>query len=65
MSDLFWLTTALLSAAGPGIGAIAAAMIFSTPMGITALLGIGVILFGAAQPPTMHIVARKKAETRS
>ncbi|MEJ6402869.1 DMT family transporter [Yoonia sp. 2307UL14-13] len=47
----------LLAAGAPGIGALAASVIFDTPIGPTAILGIAIILFGAALPPLWKIVA--------
>lgn len=55
----------LLSAAGPGVGALAAAIIFATSIGTAALLGIAVILFGAALPSLTTVIARRKAEPNS
>ena len=43
-------TIGLLSAAGPGVGALAAALIFGTTIGPTAALGIAIILTGTALP---------------
>ena len=44
-------TIGLISAAGPGVGAIAAALIFGTQVGPTGMVGIAVILLGTALPP--------------
>lgn len=50
----------LLSAAGPGIGALAAAIVFPTPVGTTAILGIATILLGAALPPIKNLLVGRK-----
>ena len=59
LSELTTPTLGLLSAAGPGVGAIAAAIIFATPVGSVAILGIAIILTGAALPAISGSVATR------
>ena len=54
-------TIGLLSAAGPGVGALAAALIFGTAIGPIAALGITVILFGTALPPLWGVWSKRGA----
>lgn len=55
----------LLAATGPGVGAIAAAIIFATPVGPVALFGITVILSGAALPPFASVIAHRKVRAQA
>ena len=50
-------TIGLLASAGPGVGAIAAALIFDQRLSAPAILAIAVILFGAALPALHGVVA--------
>ena len=50
----------LLAAAGPGVGAIAAAIIFDQSLSNLAILGIGVVLFGAALPSLKAILMDRR-----
>ena len=54
-------TIGLLSAAGPGVGALAAALIFGTAIGPVAALGIAIILFGTALPPLWGVWSKGRA----
>ena len=49
-------TIGLISAAGPGVGALAASVVFDTPIGVFGALGIAIILFGTALPPLFNLV---------
>lgn len=51
LSRLATPTLGLLAAGAPGVGAVAAAVLFDTPVGAAAVLGIAIILGGAALPP--------------
>lgn len=51
----------LLAAGAPGIGALAASVIFDTSVGSTALVGIAIILFGSALPPLWGILMRSRS----
>ena len=49
----------LLSSAGPGVGALAAALIFVTPLGHTAMAGVALTLLGAALPSILSAVRQR------
>ena len=55
-------TIGLISAAGPGVGALAASLIFDTPIGTIGAIGIAIILSGAALPPAWGLVSRRRAK---
>lgn len=54
----------LLAAGAPGIGALAASIIFDTPIGPAAILGIAMILFGSTLPPLWGIFSRRRTDKR-
>ncbi|MFQ6548890.1 DMT family transporter [Aestuariibius sp. 2305UL40-4] len=58
LSRLTTPTLGLLAAGAPGVGALAASIIFDTPIGSMAAIGIAVILLGAALPPLWGIRGR-------
>ena len=58
-------TIGLIAAAGPGAGAVAAALIFGTVIESVAALGILVILGGAAVPPITAVVRARIAGNAS
>lgn len=58
LSRLTVVHIGLLAAAGPAAGTLAAAVIFRQVLGPLALLGIAVVLFGAALPAVRAILAR-------
>lgn len=65
LSRLATPTIGLLSAAGPGVGALAAYLVFSTPIGPVGVIGIVLILAGAALPPVWGMASRcRLAEAR-
>ena len=53
-------TVGLLSAAGPGMGAVAASVIFATRVGPVEAAGIAIILAGAALPPIWGLISRQR-----
>ena len=53
-------TLGLLSAAGPGVGALAASVIFATRIGPVEAIGIAIILAGAALPPAWGLILRRR-----
>lgn len=55
-------TVGLLSAAGPGVGALAASVIFATRVGPVEAIGIAIILVGAALPPAWGLIARRRVD---
>ena len=57
-------TLGLLSAAGPGVGALAAAIIFSTAIGPVAGSGIAIILAGAALPSAWGLWTARRLVAR-
>lgn len=53
-------TVGLLSAAGPGVGALAASAVFATRVGPVEAIGIAIILAGAALPPAWGLILRRR-----
>ena len=53
-------TLGLLSAAGPGVGALAASVIFATRIEPVEAIGIAIILAGAALPPAWGLILRRR-----
>ncbi|MEL6452343.1 MAG: DMT family transporter [Pseudomonadota bacterium] len=60
LSRLTTPTLGLLAAGAPGVGAIAAAIIFDTTIGSLAALGIATMLLGAALPPLWGLNQRRR-----
>ncbi|WP_421857329.1 DMT family transporter [Oricola sp.] len=54
----------LISAAGPGAGALAASFIFGTPIGPTAATGIAITLAGAALPAAYGLIRELRRRHR-
>ncbi|MEM9797394.1 MAG: DMT family transporter [Pseudomonadota bacterium] len=65
LSRLTTPTLGVLAAGAPGIGAIAAAVLFETPIGPVAVAGIAIILSGAALPAAASLWSARRSAAAS